>query len=90
MNEAGNTFGSDQCNPTAPRFAILVGVYYIIGPAGFVATAIVGIPIGMYALNTVDPTIMKRVIAGVAAGGTVVMLIGWRLSKMPALWVTIR
>lgn len=55
----------------------------------FVATAVVGIPIGMYALNTVDPIIMKRVIAGVAACGTVVMLIGWRLTRMPPLWVTI-
>jgi len=26
----------------------------------FIATAIVGIPVGMYALNTVDPTVMKR------------------------------
>lgn len=46
----------------------------------------IGAPIGLYALDGVDPQIMKRVIAGVAGICTVLMMVGLRLPSKPPAW----
>lgn len=47
-------------------------------------SSLAGLPFGMYLVFEVDPDLMKRVIAIVAAACTVVMLVGWRLKEVPS------
>lgn len=54
--------------------------------ATIVISSLLGLPVGMFALVDLDPVVVKRFIAVMAAGCSVVMLSGWRLSKVPTLW----
>ena len=45
-----------------------------------------GAPLGLYVLDTVDPEIMKRVVASVAALCTILMIIGMRFPRKPPPW----
>ncbi|MCH9674237.1 MAG: sulfite exporter TauE/SafE family protein [Gammaproteobacteria bacterium] len=54
----------------------------------FVIGSFAGAPFGVYALDVVDPEIMKRLIALVAGVCTVAMLAGWRARVMPPAYVT--
>jgi uncharacterized protein len=47
----------------------------------------IGAPIGLYALDGVDPQITKRIIAGVAGACTILMIIGLRFRTTPPAWV---
>jgi uncharacterized membrane protein YfcA len=51
-----------------------------------VGTALGG-PFGFYILNTIDPQVMKRVIAAIAGSLTVLLIIGMKLHRMPPFWV---
>ncbi|MFT5175185.1 MAG: putative membrane protein YfcA [Gammaproteobacteria bacterium] len=52
-----------------------------------IATSLLGLPAGMYLLVDTDPLIVKRFIAILAAVSAIIMLIGWRLSTVPARWI---
>ena len=52
-----------------------------------VLSSLAGAPIGIFALVEVDPVVIRRTIAIVAAFATIVMLTGWRLKTIPPLWV---
>ena len=52
-----------------------------------IATSMLGLPAGMVLLVDTDPLIVKRAIALLAAVSAIIMLIGWRLSKVPARWI---
>ena len=52
-----------------------------------VLSSLIGAPVGVYALLEIDPVLMKRAIAIVAAVCTIVMLSGWRMTRVPPLWV---
>ncbi|MCB1740345.1 MAG: sulfite exporter TauE/SafE family protein [Gammaproteobacteria bacterium] len=51
-----------------------------------VVSSLLGAPLGLYLLDTLDPLVAKRSIALVAAGSTAIVLLGWRLSRRPSLW----
>lgn len=48
-------------------------------------SSFVGLPLGVYALVELDPTLIKRAIALVAAVASCAMLIGWRFKRVPSL-----
>lgn len=52
-----------------------------------IVSSILGVPFGVHALVELDPLTVKRAVAGVAAACAVLMLMGFRLSSMPPLWV---
>jgi uncharacterized membrane protein YfcA len=52
-----------------------------------ILSSLAGAPFGVFALLEIDPTLIRRTIAIVAALGTMVMLAGWRLKAVPPLWV---
>ena len=49
-------------------------------------SSLIGLPFGLYLVFEVDPVLMKRAIAVVAAACTVVMLTGWRFRRVPPVW----
>lgn len=51
------------------------------------ASSFVGLPFGLFLVHEVDPVLMKRVIALVAAACTIVMLTGWRFKEVPSTLV---
>lgn len=51
----------------------------------FTVASMVAIPGGLYALEVVDPVLMKRCIAIIAGVCVVLMMSGWRLRRPPAM-----
>lgn len=50
-----------------------------------IVASLASIPIGLYALEVVDPVLMKRCIAAAAGLCVVLMMSGWRLRRPPAM-----
>ena len=55
--------------------------------ATVILTSLAGAPFGIYALLEVEPVVIKRSIAVVAAGCSLLMLAGVRFSRVPPLWI---
>lgn len=55
----------------------------------FTVASVVAIPGGLYALEIVDPVLMKRCIAAIAGVCVVLMMSGWRLRRPPAMMTLI-
>jgi uncharacterized membrane protein YfcA len=54
---------------------------------GIISVAsLLGMPLGVHLLLVADPVLVRRAIALVVAASTVVMLLGWRLRRVPPLW----
>jgi uncharacterized protein len=51
------------------------------------AGTLVGGPLGFYALNSLDPHLMKRVIAAIAGSLTVLLIVGVKFNRMPSVWM---
>jgi hypothetical protein len=51
------------------------------------AGTLLGGPLGFYALNSMDPHVMKRAIAAIAGSLTIMLIVGVKFSRIPSLWV---